>query len=89
MKCLAADADSLAFAYVDIGLPDASGLDLVAELRKRLPNLPIVVATGRSGDFECLGVVVLKKPFRITEFQTLVDEYIRERPVRERPPTQA
>jgi PAS domain S-box-containing protein len=36
----------VAVAIVDIGLPDIRGDALVAELRARHPNLPIVVATG-------------------------------------------
>jgi len=38
--------DQLAAAIVDIGLPDIKGDVLVAELRARHPDLPIVVASG-------------------------------------------
>ena len=42
-----------AVALVDLGLPDANGLDVVAGLRAALPHLPLVILTG-SGD-EALG----------------------------------
>lgn len=36
----------LAVAFVDLGLPDRSGLELIAELQQLHPRLPIVIATG-------------------------------------------
>jgi DNA-binding response OmpR family regulator len=38
--------DQLAAAIVDIGLPDGSGGDLVAEIRALRPDMPIILATG-------------------------------------------
>jgi CheY-like chemotaxis protein len=35
-----------AVALIDLGLPDRSGLELIAELKKTRPQLPVVVATG-------------------------------------------
>lgn len=34
---------------VDLGLPDSQGMDSVARIASRLPDLPLVVLTGRSG----------------------------------------
>jgi ActR/RegA family two-component response regulator len=33
-------------AFIDLALPDRSGLELIAELKARDPNLPIVIASG-------------------------------------------
>ncbi len=33
-------------AFIDLGLPDLSGLELISELRRLQPNLPIVIASG-------------------------------------------
>ena len=33
-------------AFVDLALPDRSGLELIAELKARQPNLPVVIASG-------------------------------------------
>jgi PAS domain S-box-containing protein len=39
-------AGDIGLAIVDVGLPDAKGDTLVTELRRRHPELPIIVATG-------------------------------------------
>jgi AmiR/NasT family two-component response regulator len=38
-----------AVAVLDIGLPDASGVELCARLRERHPGLPVIVCTGEAG----------------------------------------
>ncbi len=52
----------------DIGLPRISGAELAAEARKKLPNLPVIFASGYGGaagrDGRTIdGAVVLPKPF--------------------------
>ena len=37
----------IAFAMVDLGLPDRPGEDLVCELRDLYPTLPIIIASGK------------------------------------------
>ncbi len=49
--------DSIACALLDLGLPDATGLDGVRRLRERAPSLAVVVITGR--DDEELGIEAL------------------------------
>jgi CheY-like chemotaxis protein len=41
-----ADCARFALAVIDMGLPDRPGQQLVAELRKLCPSLPIIVASG-------------------------------------------
>ncbi|HEX2584977.1 MAG TPA: response regulator [Steroidobacteraceae bacterium] len=42
----ASDCPGLSVAFVDLGLPDLSGLELISELRKMQPGLNIVIASG-------------------------------------------
>ena len=42
----ASDGPELSVAFVDLGLPDLSGLELISELRKMQPGLNIVIASG-------------------------------------------
>jgi DNA-binding NarL/FixJ family response regulator len=51
-------------AIVDIGLPDGSGLEVVAALRRRAPEIPILVLTGSN------------QPEAINEAQLLRAEYV-------------
>jgi len=48
LKTLQAAPDVRA-AVIDMGLPDSPGDQLAAEVRARRPDLPIVIASGRSG----------------------------------------
>jgi PAS domain S-box-containing protein len=62
------NSKSIDIALIDIGLPDRSGLDLARELRKRFPELPLVIASGYgSGQLGSLSqdqrVAYLPKPY--------------------------
>jgi DNA-binding response OmpR family regulator len=69
---LAALGTSLAGAIIDLGLPDRSGDEVATEVRKTHPDLPILIASGRSerelkdrfGGDARMGIVV--KPFTAT-----------------------
>ncbi|WP_407155360.1 response regulator transcription factor [Bradyrhizobium sp. STM 3557] len=60
-------------AIIDIFLEDASGLELIARLRERVPDVPVIAVSGmaafdgtaRSDDLT--RVVYLQKPFRPAE----------------------
>jgi signal transduction histidine kinase/CheY-like chemotaxis protein len=43
-------SEALAAVIVDLGLPDRSGDELIADIRALRPNLPVVLATGYAGD---------------------------------------
>jgi DNA-binding response OmpR family regulator len=57
-------------AIVDIFLADASGVDVMAAIRERVPGFPLVAVSGMTAlDFmdvssDLAGVVCLQKPFR-------------------------
>jgi DNA-binding response OmpR family regulator len=78
-KALLEGTEDYGIAYVDVGLPDGSGLD-VAELARRLrPQLPIVVATGALEDVTGPDDVRLQKPFTLDQFTAAIDEAVRRR----------
>jgi two-component system KDP operon response regulator KdpE len=58
---------------LDLGLPDIDGLEVIARIRKRRPQLPIIVLSARSGsqdkiDALDLGAVdYVTKPFDVNE----------------------
>jgi len=63
---------------IDAFLDDASGLDVIAAMRERLPNLPVVVVSGitafdfarQSDDFS--SVQCLKRPFRPSDLMRAI-----------------
>lgn len=68
---------AFAFAYVDVGLPDGSGLAVAEEARRARPTMPIVVATGALEEVKTSAGVVLYKPFTLDAFQSAVTDALR------------
>jgi DNA-binding response OmpR family regulator len=77
-------------AIVDLGLPDGSGLDLIARVREadglvsRLdPSLPLVVLSGRAGELDRLRAFergvddFVAKPFSYGELRRRIDALLR------------
>lgn len=67
------DPQAFAAAIVDFGLPDRNGAELLAEMSALVPNLPLIVATGRDlGQTELLKkyrkLALLPKPYNQQQF---------------------
>lgn len=66
-------------AIVDVFLADASGFDLIAAMRERAPNLPVVAVSGiatvdlASPAAGMSNVVSLQKPFRPNDLIAAVE----------------
>lgn len=59
-------------AIIDLGLPDMDGLDLITEIRKRHPHLPVILASGRGAALDSEGGVpdvacIVDKPYAPAE----------------------
>ncbi|MEJ0075283.1 MAG: response regulator [Alphaproteobacteria bacterium] len=80
---IASGNEPLAFAVVDIGLPDGRGDALALELRKTRPDLAIVIATGYDGAHldESLRkqprTAVLNKPYDIGQLQAAIQAIVK------------
>jgi DNA-binding NtrC family response regulator len=70
-------------AIVDVFLEDANGLDVIAAMRKRIPDFPVVAISGMpsfdtaSHSAEQLGVVCLRKPFRPNDLLGAIEAALR------------
>src|SRR5215510_9435867 len=70
---------AIAFAMVDLGLPDRPGEELVCELRDLYPALPIIIASGKGvgaiGDgIRSLGnMSFLTKPYDFEHLRVVVE----------------
>lgn len=72
---------AVAFAMVDLGLPDRPGEELVCELRGLYPTLPIIIASGKGAmgdDVRALAnVVFLTKPYDFEDLRAAVERVSR------------
>jgi len=66
-------------AIVDVFLQDTSGVDVIATMRERLPDLPVIAISGMTPlDFvsrtpELSNVVCLQKPFRPNDLMHAIE----------------
>jgi two-component system, OmpR family, copper resistance phosphate regulon response regulator CusR len=73
-----ATTDDVDFVVLDLGLPDASGLDVLEQLRTNRPNLPVIVLTGHDAPEireRCLqagAAAFVMKPLVLEELRTIV-----------------
>jgi CheY-like chemotaxis protein len=78
-----ADHAHFEFAVIDLGLPDRPGEELIAELRMRRPDFPIIVASGYSEEdlrdrIKADGhFAFLSKPYDLAGLQTAIDALAR------------
>ena len=83
------DAAPFDMAIVDVYLPGVDGVNVIRELRKRAPDLPVIAISGvmlnessrTALDLfpqatDLAGIVCLRKPFRSSELVKAVDEVI-------------
>jgi DNA-binding response OmpR family regulator len=70
---------ALAFAMVDLGLPDRPGEELVCELRGLYPTLPIIIASGKGagamdGEVRSLAnVAFVTKPYDFENLRVTIE----------------
>jgi len=68
---------------LDLGLPDADGLDLLRELLVRWPACPVIVLTARAEEMDIVigldagAVDYVPKPFRLAELQARIRAQLR------------
>ena len=69
-------------AFLDIIMPKKDGLEVLAEIKKMTPGLPVVMMSGYSVEekrsrAQALGAVTcLKKPFDVTDIRAAIKEAV-------------
>jgi CheY-like chemotaxis protein len=62
----------------DLGLPGMSGEELAAEIRRRFPGLPVIVASGYGkSDAPSQGLRFVGKPYSSVDLQQALEEVAR------------
>lgn len=79
LQSLAQDGASFDLVLCDYRLPDTTGLDLMAAIRARCPELPLVLTTGfADSDIEDAAAGfdgLLSKPFEIADIVALLERH--------------
>jgi len=69
----------IAFAMVDLGLPDRPGEELVCELRGLYPTLPIIIASGKgagamdAGVRSLANIIYVPKPYDFENLKVTIE----------------
>jgi DNA-binding NtrC family response regulator len=66
--------------FTDVVMPEKDGLTLADQVRRRLPDLPVVLATGRPDVVNSVterGGVALLKPYSIERLEAVFTEHLR------------
>jgi CheY-like chemotaxis protein len=64
--------------FTDLGLPDMDGIELIARIREQLPDIPVVVASGRT-EAPDTDMVYLRKPYDGHDLRAAVGAAMREK----------
>jgi DNA-binding response OmpR family regulator len=74
-----AHQDGIAFAMVDLGLPDRPGEALVCELRDLYPALPIIIASGKGAGAidervrSLANIALVTKPYNFEDLRAAIE----------------
>ncbi len=74
---------SFALVLLDISLPDGSGLDLLRQLKKNAPEIPVLILSGKASETDRVTGLdlgaddYLCKPFSLKELQARVHAILR------------
>lgn len=75
------EGSSFDLVLTDLTMPGRSGIDLIAQVHARLPDLPIIVITGLAATKEIewvqkMGLPILQKPFEPDGLTRLIDNQL-------------
>ena len=77
------DSPSFALVLLDISLPDGSGFDLLKQLKKNAPKIPVLILSGKASETDRVTGLdlgaddYLCKPFSLKELQARVHALLR------------
>jgi DNA-binding response OmpR family regulator len=79
------ESEQFDLVITDVVMPYVSGLGIIAVIKQKTPNLPVIAITGYGKKIEELAVehqadVVLKKPFKMEKLKDHVMRLLRTEP---------
>jgi two-component system cell cycle response regulator len=82
------EQESSTIVITDLLMPRMNGMELISEIKKRWPDIDIIVITGYGREFSYTDVIkagasdFIRKPFDLNELEAKLDRIIRERRLR-------
>jgi len=75
------EKEPYAMLVTDVTLPKMSGIELVALVRSRCPQMPVVVASGygRTSALDGADVRYLKKPYQLSDLQQVIAQGLQQK----------
>jgi CheY-like chemotaxis protein len=75
------EKEPFAMLVTDVTLPKMSGIELVALVRSRYPQMPVVVASGygRTSALDGADVRYLKKPYQLSDLQQVIAQGLQQK----------
>ena len=58
--------------FSDVHMPEMTGFELADEIRRRRPDLRVVLTSGNHADKGRAGTAVMPKPWRLTDIEAVV-----------------
>ena len=83
---LRTDCSKIDLIVMDVVMPEGDGIEAMTELRKTMPNLPVIAMSGvgRAGSYlkimDALGATTMLKPFSGKELLVTVNECLSGKP---------
>jgi signal transduction histidine kinase len=67
----------------DHAMPGTTGLELAAEVRRRWPDLPVILATGYADtiDEAAIAAAYLRKPYRLQTLSSVLEQVVTGKPI--------
>jgi DNA-binding NtrC family response regulator len=88
LRILKSNLDSFDVVFSDVVMPGMSGIDMGHEIRRRYPDLPVVLTTGYShvlAEEGPQGFEILRKPYAAEELSSILRRVSRRRSIRAEP----
>ncbi|WP_454615958.1 ATP-binding protein [Bradyrhizobium cenepequi] len=85
LDALATDAARFDVVFTDVAMPGVSGIELAQEIRRRYPDLPVVLTSGYSqvlAQRGSYGFDFLQKPYSIEQLSHALHKVFRPKPTR-------